>query len=91
VDKLSREQLLDRFQAKAGCMHTQDEAGSVWKRLSLLLDQRQADMLYDGWSHHRDVREGRGDLDEGCSEIRKAWRGEELVMIRICDSCRERG
>ena len=80
VDDLSREQLLDRFQAKAGCMHTQDEAMSVWKRLKWHLTERQVSMLSDDWGHHVDVHHGRAGIDVVCGEIRKAWRGEEVVF-----------
>ena len=79
VDKLSREQLLDRLQAKAGCMHTQEEADSLWTRLIVHLTAKQRSQLSTAWGHHMDVREGREELDIVCGEIRKSWRGVEVA------------
>jgi hypothetical protein len=77
--------LLDRFQAKAGCMYTQEQAHRLWQQLKGHLTTKQADQLLIAWGHHRDVGEGREELDTMCKEIRKAWWGEgktELLEVR---------
>jgi hypothetical protein len=75
VDSLSREQLLDRFQATAGCMHTQCEAQSVMLRLRFYITERQYGFLGTAWSHHCDVGLGREELDAVCEEIRQGKDG----------------
>jgi hypothetical protein len=75
--------LLDRFQAKAGCMHTQEEATRVWKELKPRLHQYEMGQLAVAWGHHVDVKLGRGELDETCDEIRECWdNGNVLVAFR---------
>jgi hypothetical protein len=75
IEGLTKEQLLNVFQAKAGCMHTQGEANSAFLRLReyLTLDQRAT--LASAWGHHRDVGEGREELDDVCNELRLKWSG----------------
>lgn len=80
TEELVREPLLDRFQAKAGCVHTQEAAHRLWRRLQEHLTPKQADQLLVAWGHHANVGEGCGELGTVCWEIRKAWRGEEVAF-----------
>ena len=73
IDMLTRDQLLDRFQANAGCMHSQAEANSAWLRLRVHLTEDQRGHVVTAWGHHRDVGEGREELDIVCDEIRRVW------------------
>lgn len=75
IEKMTKEQLLNRFQSKAGCMHTQDEAERCWMRLCSYLTEEQRTALFQGWNHHEMCREGRRELDEVCNEIRLSWVG----------------
>jgi hypothetical protein len=68
-----KHELLDRFQAKAGCMHTQAEADRIWPRLKPFLSKCQESALITAWGHHRDCRLGRRELDVVCADIRREW------------------
>jgi len=79
IDNLSRDELLDIFQAKAGCMHSQHKANAAWRLLRKHLTEKQLGELITAWGHHRDVGLGRAELDEACDEVRKAWRGLDAM------------
>lgn len=68
-----RMQLLQRFQAKAGCMYTQETAERLWEELKPYLLPKQIDDVSDAWIHYRDVRLGRNRIDAVCNEIRRDW------------------
>jgi len=74
---MSRAEILDRFQAKAGCMHTQVVAFAAWRRLKKHLTREQRNALLLAWSHHVDIGEGRGALDHECAAVRKSWAQQE--------------
>lgn len=73
-ESMSREELLDTFQAKAGCMHSQHKANSAWRLLRNHLTKKQLGELITAWGHHRDVGLGRRELDEACDDVRREWR-----------------
>ena len=68
-------ELLSAFVAKAGCMHSQRRADSLWNELRPLLTQDERQALSTAWSHHTHVRLGRGELDSVAEGIRKAHYG----------------
>lgn len=73
----TRDDLLTRWQAKAGCMHTQEEAQRRWRDLLPLLTEKQRGMLGSAWGHHVDVRLGRDEIDWACKRLREEWEKEE--------------
>lgn len=70
---LSRQELLDLFQSKAGCMHSQHKANSAWRMLRNHLTSKQVGKVITAWGHHRDVGLERTELDDVCDEIRRQW------------------
>ncbi len=68
----SRTQLLDAFQAKAGCSHTQRKAESLWELLWPKLTEAERTKLQTAWGHAT-LEEGRAELDKVCAELRAAW------------------
>jgi hypothetical protein len=71
VEKLSKDELLDRFHAKAGCYHTQREARSVWRYLSPQLTREQQAKLLVAWGHAAGISNtDRSELDGVCQAIR---------------------
>lgn len=75
---MPRAELLRSFASKAGCVHTQRKAESLWKQLAPLLTEYQRTRLYTAWGHHVDCREGRSELDWVAEQIRKEWAGEAV-------------
>jgi len=73
IETFTKEQLLNRFQAKAGCVHTQDQAARCWSYLQRYLTDDERTKLFQGWNHHEMCREGRGELDGACNELRLKW------------------
>lgn len=70
-----RLELLRQFQAKAGCMHSQRRAESIMVKLSAFLTYEEKERVGIAWSHHRDCREGRAELDAVCEDIARSWQG----------------
>jgi len=77
IELLSKDQLLDKFQSKVRCMHTQDQAEVYWLRLQRHLTEGQKTALFQGWDHHVTCREGCRELDEACNSVRLKWNGVE--------------
>ena len=68
----TREQLLERWQAKAGCIYSQRKARRYWRKLKPHLTEGQRRRLHTAWAHHRNG-EGRGEIDEVCGQVRREW------------------
>lgn len=73
VDRMSRVELLDRFQAKARCAYTQEQAMSLWLRLRTHLTEKQATAISVGWGHIKDCGESPAEMDAACQQVRSDW------------------
>jgi hypothetical protein len=60
---------LNCFQAKAGCIYSQNQAIIYWRRIKPYLTEDQERDLKIAWNHHRYIGEGRQELDEVCNKI----------------------
>ena len=73
IEKLTKLQLLDLFQEKAACFHSQEKATSVIRLLKPSLTQDHYQALMTTWSYYRKSRLGRGEIDSVCNSIRQTF------------------
>lgn len=62
-----------KFQSKAGCIHTQDQAERIWKRIKDRLTEDERRKIVTAQLHV--MSEGRDELDTVCNEIIKNYEG----------------
>jgi hypothetical protein len=80
--KNERIELLEQFQAKAGCIHTQSKTISLWMKLGPHLEGyfdgkiSYGHWLNVAWSHF-EIGEGREELDYYCNKLKKLWSDED--------------
>lgn len=72
MEAMSKRELLDLFQAKARCEHTQGKAAAVWLWLQAYLNTQDRRKLLSAWGHAT-MQEGPAELDTVCKEIRASW------------------
>lgn len=65
--------LLELYQAKAACHHTEARTGRIWKRLASMLTEKERADISIGLSHWQ-IGLGREEFDYECNKV-KASRG----------------
>ena len=70
---MTKRELLQKFGAKARCMHTQRVAYRYWNDLVPLLTTSESAALSIAWGHHVDVGEGPEELDDVCATLLAEW------------------
>jgi hypothetical protein len=70
---MNRQEILEKFCAKARCMHTQHAALRYWQDLKPHLTLEQRSKLNTAWGHHADVGEGPEELDNLKAKILAEW------------------
>jgi len=63
---------LKQFCSKAGCIHTQRKAKSIWNEIENYLSKSEYNKIIIAWSHHVECGEGRNELDKIINGIIKS-------------------
>jgi hypothetical protein len=72
---------LKQFQAKAGCIHSQQQAEVLWRKIKPFLTEEEEKELRLDWGHHVYVGEGRHALDWDCNAIIKK---RQIELENLC-------